>query len=242
MPHTEQALSLAEQLHQSAAVRLVGIECYEGLAATGDSAHDVPYAQKLMALVQEVARACDVQDWFDADEVLLTAGGSAIFDLVAPGLKTVLKRRVTGLLRSGCYITHDQGSYRRMMSAVAERTGCGSGLAGCLRPWASVQSCPEPDLAILAVGKRDLSFDWAMPTPLRMYELRYAELERSRGRLVHHPAERPTRLPERRWPTTRRLAGRRTWSAWASRTPAPLSTNGDGYRWWMSSTTWWMRC
>jgi D-serine dehydratase len=162
------ALTLAHRLHQSPAVRLVGVECYEGLATTGQSAQDAPYARQLMDRVQAVARACDEQNLFDADEVLLTAGGSAIFDLVTPGLKLKLRRPVTGLLRSGCYITHDQGTYQRMMHAVAERTGCGNGLQAAMEVWASVQSCPEPGLAILAVGKRDISYDWDMPRPLRV--------------------------------------------------------------------------
>jgi D-serine dehydratase len=161
-----QALNLAEWLHDSAAVQLVGVECYEGLAASGDTAHDAPYASALMDLVQAVALACDAQNLFDTDAVLLSAGGSAIFDLVVPGLKLQLSRPVTGLLRSGCYITHDQGNYRRMMSAVQDRTGCGNGLEAALEVWANVQSCPEPGLAILAVGKRDISYDWAMPAPL----------------------------------------------------------------------------
>jgi len=161
-----QALNLAEWLHDSAAVQLVGLECYEGLGASGDTARDAPYANALMDLLQAVALACDAQDLFDADAVLLSAGGSAIFDLVVPGLKLLLSRPVTGLLRSGCYITHDQGTYQRMMRRVAERTGCGAGLEAALEVWANVQSCPEPGLAILAVGKRDISYDWAMPTPL----------------------------------------------------------------------------
>jgi D-serine dehydratase len=162
------ALTLAHRLHQSPAVQLVGVECYEGLAATGQSAQDEPYARQLMDLVQAVARASDEQNLFDTDEILLTAGGSAIFDLVAPGLKLQLRRPVTGLLRSGCYITHDQGTYQRMMRAVAARTGCGNGLQAAMEVWASVQSCPEPNLAILAVGKRDISYDWELPTPLRV--------------------------------------------------------------------------
>jgi D-serine dehydratase len=162
----ESALALATRLHESPAVRLVGVECYEGLAATGESVQDEPYAKQLMERVQAVARICDEQNLFDGDEVLLTAGGSAIFDLVAPGLKLQLRRPVLGLLRSGCYITHDQGNYQRMMSAVAERTGCGNGLQAAMEVWASVQSCPEPGLAILAAGKRDLSYDLGLPTPL----------------------------------------------------------------------------
>jgi D-serine dehydratase len=160
------ALQLAQRLHASAAVQLLGVECYEGLAASGDTAQDQAYVQPLMDRLQAVVQACDAQNLFDGDEVLISAGGSAIFDLVVPGLQTRLRRRVQGLLRSGCYVTHDQGNYKRMMSAVAQRTGCGTGLQAALEVWASVQSCPEPGLAILAVGKRDLSYDWEMPIPL----------------------------------------------------------------------------
>jgi len=172
-----QAMNLAEWLHDSAAVRLVGVECYEGLGASGDTAKDTPTTSALMDVVQNVARACDAQNLFDTDEVLLTAGGSAIFDLVAPALKLQLSRPVTGLLRSGCYVTHDQGTYQRMMSAVSERTGCGAGLEAALEVWALVQSCPEPGLAILAVGKRDISYDWAMPTPLLLCPRGTSELQ-----------------------------------------------------------------
>jgi D-serine dehydratase len=161
-----QALELARRLHSSTALQLVGVECYEGLAATGDTAQDEPYVRHLMDLLQAVVKQCDDQDYFDSDEVLLSAGGSAVFDLVATGLKPVLRRKVQGLLRSGCYVTHDQGNYKRMMSAVAARTGCTSGLQAALEVWAEVQSCPEPGLAILAAGKRDLSYDWDMPIPL----------------------------------------------------------------------------
>ena len=160
------ALGLATQLHASAAVRLVGIECYEGLAASGNTDHDQPYAQRLTDLLVAVAKACDEQELFDSHEVLLSAGGSAIFDLVTSALGTVLGQPVQGLLRSGCYVTNDQGNYKRMMSAVAKRTGCGAGLEAAMEVWARVQSCPEPGLAILAVGKRDVSYDLEMPIPL----------------------------------------------------------------------------
>jgi D-serine dehydratase len=160
------ALELAARLHTSTAVRLVGVECYEGLAASGNTDHDHPYAQRLTDLLVAVAKACDDQDLFDSSEVLLSAGGSAIFDLVTHALRTVLGRPVQGLLRSGCYVTNDQGNYKRMMSAVAARTGCGAGLEAAMEVWARVQSSPEPGLAILAVGKRDIAYDLEMPIPL----------------------------------------------------------------------------
>lgn len=161
----DDALALARRLHASPAVKLVGIECYEGLAAKGDSALDEPYAAALMDRVEAIARAADAERLFESDEVLVSAGGSAIFDLVAGRLKPALARPVRGLLRSGCYVTHDHGFYKRMIDAVEQRCDCSDTLRPALEVWAAVQSRPEPGLAILAVGKRDISFDLGMPIP-----------------------------------------------------------------------------
>lgn len=165
----EQALTLARLAHASSAVRLAGIECYEGLAATGDDAQDAQRTSALMDRVEAIARHCDEENLFDTGDVIVTAGGSAIFDLVAPRLKPALRRPVTGLLRSGCYVTHDDGLYRRMVHAVNRRIGCSeaSGLQAAIEVWAVVQSLPEPGLAILGAGKRDVSYDAGMPVPVR---------------------------------------------------------------------------
>jgi len=164
----DEAVALAKRLHASTAVRLVGIECYEGLGAKGSTEADAPYTQALMDRVEAIARLCDDGGLFDSDEVLLSAGGSAIFDLVATRLKPALGRPVRGLLRSGCYVTHDHGNYKRYVDVVESRLGCarGESLRPALEVWALVQSCPEPGLAILAVGRRDLSFDIEMPLPI----------------------------------------------------------------------------
>ncbi|GAA4332526.1 amino acid deaminase [Variovorax defluvii] len=163
-----EAIGLAEALHASEAVRLVGIECYEGLAASGQTEADTAYANALMDRVEAVARHCDENGLFEGEEAIVSAGGSAIFDLVAGRLKPRLRGGVRGILRSGCYVTHDHGFYQRMLGAVDQRLGCecGESLRPALEVWATVQSCPEPGLAILAVGKRDISFDLAMPVPI----------------------------------------------------------------------------
>ncbi len=165
------ALALARRAHASDAVALVGIECYEGLGNTGDSAADRPPAADLMDRVERLALACDAEGLFDADEVIVSAGGSGVFDLVVPRLRLSLSRPAAGLLRSGCYVTHDQGHYRRLVHAVNQRLGCddAQGLRAALEVWTHVQSMPEPGLAILAVGKRDLSFDLGLPIPLATY-------------------------------------------------------------------------
>jgi D-serine dehydratase len=99
---------------------------------------------------------------------LLTAGGSAVFDLVIPMLKTQVKSRpVQGVLRSGCYVTHDHWNYARYLKLVEAREGLSASLQPALEVWAKVQSVPEPGLAILTAGRRDLSFDQCMPMPVR---------------------------------------------------------------------------
>jgi D-serine dehydratase len=160
-----EATALARRLRASAAVKLVGIECYEGLGAKGNTDDDAPYASALMDRLDSIARLCDAEQLFETDEVLLSAGGSAIFDLVATRLRPTLGRPVRGLLRAGCYVTHDHGFYKRFVNVVNQRCGCEDGLRPALEVWATVQSQPEQGLAILAVGRRDLSFDIEMPIP-----------------------------------------------------------------------------
>lgn len=162
--HAE-AVTLAHALHAASAVRFAGIECYEGLGVRGQTEVDSPPATALMDRVNALAEFCDAQGLFDTEEVLMSAGGSAIFDLVATRLRPRLGRPVRGLLRPGCYLTHDHGNYRRMLARVQERCGCDTTLQPALEVWAHVQSRPEPQLAILAVGRRDLSFDIEMPIP-----------------------------------------------------------------------------
>ncbi|WP_088285841.1 alanine racemase [Ideonella sp. A 288] len=162
----DEALALARLAHASAAVRLCGIECYEGLAAKGDTAADSAYAAALMQRVQALASVCDGEGLFDSDECIVSAGGSGLFDLVAPALRPTLSRPVQGLLRSGCYVTHDQGHYRRLVSLVNQRIGCGDGLQAAMEVWATVQSMPEPGLALLTAGRRDISFDMGLPMPV----------------------------------------------------------------------------
>ncbi len=162
------ALALARRAHASAAVSLVGLECYEGLGTMGRGEDDQPAVADLMDRVERLAIQCAAQGLFDADEVIVSAGGSAVFDLVVPRLRPALALPVRGLLRSGCYVTHDQGHYQRLVHLVNRRLGCddADGLRAALEVWALVQSMPEPGLAILAVGKRDISFDLGMPNPL----------------------------------------------------------------------------
>jgi D-serine dehydratase len=164
----EQALALAQAMAASPVVRLGGVECYEGGLGRCDSAHDIEAVSGLVRSVQALVQQLDAQNLWGSDEVLLSAGGSAVFDLVIPMLKTQVKSRpVQGVLRSGCYVTHDHWNYARYLKLVEAREGLSASLQPALEIWTQVQSVPEPGLAILTAGRRDLSFDQCMPMPVR---------------------------------------------------------------------------
>lgn len=163
-----QAQSLAVALAACPAVRLCGVECYEGGLAQGDSTHDSMAVDGLVRRVRELVLALDAQALWRDDTVLLSAGGSAIFDLVVPLLAGYrLQRPVQGVLRSGCYITHDHGHYAHFLDLMARREGLSSTLQPALEVWARVQSVPESGLALLNAGRRDLSHDQGLPVPVR---------------------------------------------------------------------------
>ncbi len=164
----DEALTLARALAASPAVRLGGVECYEGGLATCDSAHDSEAVSALVRRVRSVVQAIDAEGLWGDEQLLITAGGSAIFDLVIPLLTGYpLSCPVQGVLRSGCYVTHDHGRYANFLQLVEQREGLQGSLRPAIEIWAMVQSVPEPGLALLSAGRRDVSFDQRMPLPVR---------------------------------------------------------------------------
>lgn len=163
-----EALTLARALAASPAVRLGGVECYEGGLAQCDPAHDPVAVTALVRQVQAVVQACDTEDLWQDETCLLSAGGSAVFDLVLPLLQTRhLRRPVQGVLRSGCYLSHDHGRYTRFLRWVEARAGLNDSLRPALLVWSLVQSVPEPGLALLTAGRRDVGQDMGLPMPVQ---------------------------------------------------------------------------
>jgi D-serine dehydratase len=156
-------------------LRLAGIEAFEGIFG-GTPREAETHVASFMERVSEVARQCDSAGVFAPGEVVLTAGGSAFFDQVVKALKGIqLSRPTRVVLRSGCYITHDHGFYAAALERLRERSAgsdsvfVGEGFVPALELWTTVQSLPEPGLAIIALGKRDVSFDLGLPVPLRQH-------------------------------------------------------------------------
>jgi D-serine dehydratase len=166
------ALALARALKTHPALRLRGVGFYEGLQVAGETGPDRALMQQWQARVEALLEAIEVEGLLDGDArpLWLSGGGSALFDLVAPVLagRPGQTRRL-GLLRSGCYICHDHEHYGRYMQAMDARLGTPLGepsLQPALEVWTQVLSCPEPGLALLNAGRRDVSFDQGWPLPV----------------------------------------------------------------------------
>jgi D-serine dehydratase len=153
---------------------LRGVEGYEGIARGTDDADTESKVRHFLDFLAEIAFACAREKLFATGPVLLTAGGSTFYDLVAARFRAAdLDQGFVALTRSGCYLTHDSGSYKDRFAALRRRMPevdeLGSGLEPALEVWAYVQSRPEPGKAILTMGRRDVGFDSRLPQPEKWF-------------------------------------------------------------------------
>lgn len=169
---SEEAIAVARAIARADGLALAGFEGYEGLLVSADRDADIRAVKAFLAELVDLVETADGEGLFGGAEILISAGGSSYFDLVARGFAGMdgLSRPVRPVLRSGCYLTSDHGSYRRLLAQLDAREAAGQahgeGLRPALEVWSMVQSRPEPGLAILTMGKRDASYDEALPTPL----------------------------------------------------------------------------
>lgn len=147
---------------------LCGIEVYEGVLK--DEASIRGFLQRAV----DIARKLTLEKRFGRERILLTGAGSAWYDVVADVFsKAELGDSVDVVLRPGCYLTHDVGIYREAQQEILKRNPIAREMHSSLQPalqlWAYVQSVPEKERAIVALGKRDAAFDAGLPTPVLRY-------------------------------------------------------------------------
>lgn len=142
------ALELCRAVAAEPMLRLRGVAGYEGSVPGADRVAAVRAFLRRMRAVYSAA--------FELfEDALITAGGSAFFDLVVEefaGLPLVL--------RSGAYVLHDDVLYAGSTPAA---TRSGPVFAAASTLWARVVSVPEPGLAIVDAGKRDVAYDAGLP-------------------------------------------------------------------------------
>ncbi|MEU8998990.1 amino acid deaminase [Streptomyces caniferus] len=155
-----ECLELADAIAGVDTLRLVGVAGYEGEVPDATPERVTAWLRRLVALAVEFDKA---GRFTDLDQIIVSAGGSAWFDAVADVFAEIpeLSAPVLKLLRSGAYVSHDDGQYRKLtpFNRVPEE----GALQPAFRLWAQVVSRPTPEQAFLNAGKRDAAYDLHLP-------------------------------------------------------------------------------
>ncbi|MFJ8492388.1 amino acid deaminase [Streptomyces sp. NPDC094038] len=152
--------AVADAVAATRTLRLVGVAGYEGEVPQADPDRVHAYLRRLVALAVEFDRA---GRFAGLTEIVVSAGGSAWFDAVADVFAGIpeLSAPVLKLLRSGAYVSHDDGRYRDVtpFNRVPEE----GALEPAFRLWTQVVSRPSPEQAFTNAGKRDAAYDLDLP-------------------------------------------------------------------------------
>ena len=159
-----QVEQIAQQIRADSRLKLRGVTGFEG--AVPDGARGRRGEKKLVKFCQKIVEAAELAYPYKSDQpFVISAGGSAYFDIVARELNKFDKQRRL-LLRSGGYITHDHRYYEEIYPfAATDRS-----FQPAIEVWAQVISKPEQDFGVLNLGKRDIGNDLHNPIPIKSYD------------------------------------------------------------------------
>ena len=154
------AEQVGRAIHESPALQLVGVSAFEGVLASNRELTSRQRVADFMRTVVEVGdRLVRLRNGGEeSPPIILSAGGSVFFDVVQEELSSRTRYAYDRsiVLRSGAYVVHDQGY-------LSEHSPFASEFESALSVRATVISLPEPGLAIVGAGKRDIGSDLALP-------------------------------------------------------------------------------
>ncbi|MFC8784869.1 amino acid deaminase [Streptomyces nigra] len=156
----EECAAVADAVAATGTLRLVGVAGYEGEVPRADPERVRAWLRRLVALAAGFDKA---GRFAGLEEIVVSAGGSAWFDAVADVFAEIpeLSVPVLKLLRSGAYVSHDDGHYRRL--TPFNRVPGEGALEPAFRLWTQVVSRPSPGQAFANAGKRDAAYDLDLP-------------------------------------------------------------------------------
>ncbi|MFJ5680863.1 alanine racemase [Streptomyces sp. NPDC093097] len=152
-----QAYALGAAVYAESGLLLAGVGGYEGVRPNlRDSAtlSDVDeHCRKAAGVFHSLIPL------FQTAQPVFSMGGSAFPDRVVRAFASLGGRPgslpAVPVLRSGCYVTHDHGTYEHVSPVP--------GLRAALTVRAVVLSTPEPGLAVVGAGRRELPYDAGLP-------------------------------------------------------------------------------
>ncbi|WP_312666260.1 alanine racemase [Pantoea sp. CTOTU49201] len=161
----QDAVAIAEAIAACPALKLVGVAGYEGALGAGRDESGIQRVKDYCQMMIATAELLAEKQLFASDHIILSAGGGAWFDVVTACFTAAkLPLPMTPLIRSGAYMAHDSGLYARI--APFAQPGATHHFAAALEIWGRVLSRPEPGLAFVDFGRRDVPFDQDLPNPL----------------------------------------------------------------------------
>lgn len=155
-----EAALVADAVAAVPSLRLAGVAGYEGEVPQATPERVRAWLDRLVALAADFDKA---GRFAGLHEIVVSAGGSAWFDTVAEVFAEIpeLSAPVCKLLRSGAYVSHDDGHYRKL--TPFNRVPQEGALEPAFRLWTQVVSRPSPDQAFVNAGKRDAAYDLDLP-------------------------------------------------------------------------------
>ena len=178
---TDAALAVAALVLAEPRLRLRGVTGYEGSYASDRSPESLAAVRGYLRELRALAERLIAEGAFAGlagrggggahggpgelgglgdERPVVTAGGSAYFELLAEewaGLTDV----ATVVLRSGAFQAHDDVFY----TEISPFAGTALEFRPAIAVWSRVVSRPEPTLALLDAGKRDVPSDLDLPVP-----------------------------------------------------------------------------
>ncbi|NJA55882.1 amino acid deaminase [Streptomyces sp. NEAU-H3] len=172
--------AVADAVAATGTLRLVGVAGYEGEVPGADPERVLAWLRRLTTLLVDF----DAAGRFTAagaDEIIVSAGGSAWFDAVATAFAEIgeLSAPVRKVLRSGAYVSHDDGHYKHL--TPFNRVPDEGALHPAFRLWAQVVSRPSAEQAFVNAGKRDAAYDLDLPEAQAVRDARTGEVRGAGG-------------------------------------------------------------
>lgn len=172
----DDALDICRRVASSSALRLGGVAGFEGVIPNSRDPLSLNAIDTHCQRVRDVYLGAALL--FETDTPTFSMGGSAFPDRVVRWMPTATDVPGTvRLLRSGCYVSHDHGTYEAISPIF--------GLEAALSVRAVVLSVPEPGFAVVGAGRRDLAFDAGMPVLLSAWTSAGAPIADAAGEVSH---------------------------------------------------------
>ncbi|MGW4339049.1 amino acid deaminase [Rhodococcus koreensis] len=156
------ALATAEAIARSPHLYVAGIAGWEGVLGRDRSPAAVQTLHSYLEFVTKTHADLRAGNYYEG-RALVSAGGSAFPDIVVEHLAPLADAETLVVLRSGCYLVHDNGFYADLSPFTPDRAG--EPLQPAIHGWARTLSRPEPHFAVLDAGRRDVPYDAGLPVP-----------------------------------------------------------------------------